>query len=906
MADQMRPVAQAAAVAVLASEKGWEAYHACASVRDGSSRKAANAYGARAFWLDVDVGPTKSYADERAALAAVLSFCGSVGLPAPLLVHSGGGWHCYWTLDETVAPDAWKPIAEALKQAAARAGLQTDPTRTADLASVLRPPGTSNYKRDLPAAVVLRHRECNPVTLQRFALCVGVRAAPADNSKFEVHTVAKEEPSYVEPIAYGCRQVARLRDTRGNISEPEWYAGLCLLAACADGAGVVQEWSSGHPDYNAADTERKFAHASRDSGPTTCAKYQSLFPSGCIGCPHAGKITSPIQLGRTGGNSGVRESGEGLPADLAGKPQGEVDGVAIPAAPRPFYFNASHALCIRVPDEENPGSDETITVYKAPLFLESVRENELTGAIALIVKHWLPMEGWLEAVLPWHDRSQKTVINAMAAQKINVPRAHERLTLNFIDASFDDFQARRKTEMEYASFGWRDGFQEFLLGTELYGAGGVARYVGVSGELLVRARHMRPYGNYDAWRAAAQPLFAHEQQGLMVVAAFASPLMKFVAESASAVIAAVSPEPRLGKSMGIIAARSVWGDDGAIDIATNDTSNSRFRMLSVLNGLPATWDDMRKSNDPEVIKQFVLSFSQGRDKNRLDRAGALRANSSGWSSILLATSNISIAELVGHDGETAQQARILEYRFEKMEGIKFSDGMDWERGLRANRGTAGRRFVQALLIPGMAEWLRSAVPQFVKEFETELARSDASFYASMLGCIKAAGIVLNKVGLLEFSVDRLCAFAVEKAKQMTQVMSETQTTPAQILARFLNENWMNALVVMDAFKPHADVIPKQEPRGKLFMRYEKNTRRCFVDVDAVRAWCRTKNIMFRDIQEKLNAAGVLTNIKKRINLGAGTNFSGGQIYCWEVDAEHPELGYVRLVDDVAKALKATG
>ena len=141
---------------------------------------------------------------------------------------------------------------------------------------------------------------------------------------------------------------------------------------------------------------------------------------------------------------------------------------------------------------------------------------------------------------------------------------------------------------------------------------------------------------------------------------------------------------------------------------------------------------------------------------------------------------------------------------------------------------------------------------------------------------------------------------------MTQVMSETQTTPAQILSRFLNENWMNALVVMDAFKPHADVIPKQEPRGKLFMRYEKNTRRCFVDVDAVRAWCRTKNIMFRDIQEKLNAAGVLTNIKKRINLGAGTNFSGGQIYCWEVDAEHPELGYVRLVDDVAKALKATG
>ncbi len=550
------------------------------------------------------------------------------------------------------------------------------------------------------------------------------------------------------------------------------------------------------------------------------------------------------------------------------------------------------------------GGSETVTVYKAPLFLESIRENELVGGMSLILKHWLPQEGWAEAVVPWNDRSQKTVINLMASQKINTPRATERLMLNYLETAIDDFQSRRKTEMEYASFGWRNDFSEFLLGTELYTVGGKPRFVGVSGELLVRAKHTRAFGSYDAWRVAAQPLFAYEQQGLMVVAAFASPLMKFVNETASAIIAAVSPEPRLGKSMGVIAARSIWGDDGGIDIATNDTSNSRFRMLSVLNGLPATWDDMRKSNDPEVIKQFVLSFSQGRDKNRLDRAGALRANTSGWSSILLATSNISIAELVGHDGETAQQARILEYRFEKMEGIKFSDGMDWERGLRANRGTAGRRYVQALMLPGMVEWLRAAIPQYVAEFEKALGRSDASFYASMLGCIKAAGQILNKVGMLEFSVDRLITFAVEKAKQMAQVMAETQSTPPQTLTKFVNDNWMNALVVADAFRPHQEVVPRQEPRGKLLMRYEMNTKRLYIELDALRTWCRTKNIMFRDIQEKLGIAGVLVNSKKRINLGAGTNFAaGGQVYCWEVQADHPELGYVKLVEAEKGPLK---
>ncbi len=591
---------------------------------------------------------------------------------------------------------------------------------------------------------------------------------------------------------------------------------------------------------------------------------------------------------------------------MLGSPQfNTLDGIALPILPKPYRFAPNHALMGQIFNEEAQAYEPT-QIYKCPLFLETIREHEQTGQVALILKHWLPQESWQEAIIPWQDRSQKAVINQMASQKINIPRASERLILNYLESLIDDFQSRRKTEMEYASFGWRSDFQEFLLGTELYSTAGKPRFVGVSGELLVRARHMRAFGSYDSWRSAAQPLFANEQQGIMVVAAFASPLMRFVNESASAVIAAVSPEPRLGKSMGLIAARSIWGDDSCIDIATNDTSNSRFRMMSVLNGIPATWDDMRKSNDPEVIKQFVLSFSQGRDKNRLDRAGALRANASGWASILLATSNISIAELVGHDGETAQQSRILEFRFEKMEGIKYSDGMEWERGLRANRGTAGRRYVQALTLPGMTDWLRVAVPQFVREFETELGRSDASFYASMLGCIKAAGIILNRVGMLEFSTDRLVAFAVKKAKEMTDLMYQAtaSSTPGGTLSKFINDNWMNALIVADPYRPHADVVPRQEPRGKLWMRYEMNSKRIYIETDALRAWCRSKNIMMRDLQAKLLDAGVVADHKRKINLGAGTNYSGGgQVYCWEVVSDHQALGHVRIVEAEKGPLK---
>ena len=92
--EWFRSISDAASYAFTASRRGVEVYHACAVYREKGSRKAANAIGARAFWVDIDVGPAKAYISERDALRACFAFADAVGLPAPLVVHSGGGWHC--------------------------------------------------------------------------------------------------------------------------------------------------------------------------------------------------------------------------------------------------------------------------------------------------------------------------------------------------------------------------------------------------------------------------------------------------------------------------------------------------------------------------------------------------------------------------------------------------------------------------------------------------------------------------------------------------------------------------------------------------------------------------------------------------------------------------------------------
>lgn len=149
------------AVAKYAHE-GKDVYHACACfIGEASERKAQYAIGAYGFWVDIDCGPDKAesgkgYADETVAEQALEKFCAECNLPHPnWLVRSGGGVHAYWIVDALVPTEDWRDHAQKLKEVAAKAGFLADPTRTADIASLLRVPGTSNHKYDPARPVVL-------------------------------------------------------------------------------------------------------------------------------------------------------------------------------------------------------------------------------------------------------------------------------------------------------------------------------------------------------------------------------------------------------------------------------------------------------------------------------------------------------------------------------------------------------------------------------------------------------------------------------------------------------------------------------------------------------------------------------------------------------------------------------
>jgi AAA domain len=313
---------------------GHTVYHACAAYKEArhdpkGTPRAQRRYGrtqhnascAKSFWLDVDAGPDKPYANWEAAAQAVATFCRATGLPTPLIVLSGLGIHVYWPLKEAVGPDTWERYARGLRSLCVEQGLHVDPTRTTDISSVLRTPGTHHRKEGV------REVQCGPLVgpfeLSTFDILLEYSEEHASRRSNKTivellgeppeyldlrppRNVTKDalaglkdfEPAYSELVAEHCEQVRELRDKQGNLQEPLWYAALGVLVFCKDGEKFAHEWSGGDERYTLEETGEKLDRARQLSGATTCRRFHELNHEPCERCPWWGKIKSPIVLGR--------------------------------------------------------------------------------------------------------------------------------------------------------------------------------------------------------------------------------------------------------------------------------------------------------------------------------------------------------------------------------------------------------------------------------------------------------------------------------------------------------------------------------------------------------------------------------------------------------------------------------
>lgn len=889
-------------------------YHGCASYND-KRRKADNAQSARSFWLDIDCGEGKPYADARAGAGAVCEFARRVELPPPLYVASGSGVHVYWTLEEDIDPQTWQRYALGLKALCHRHNLAAGPERTADIASILRPVGTHWRKR---GEIEVR---CGPLAgpypLAAFEVFLhgherrssGALDGVQQNNRIE-RTSVGERPriagaladlfdasdTHAEAVAAACPQLRALRDTKGRLAEPLWYACLGVLGYCGDAQRFAHEWSSGYDGYTYEETQERLERVKTLSGATTCAHFHSLNPKTCEACPHWQKIKSPISLGRSQ-SSGAREETQSAvrTTNIFSEPlkaeTGQTRALDLPDLPHDFFWRNDGALITR--SENARGGVVDIVVSRYPIYLDSVQIGEVRGQFNLLFKQRLPDRGYIDISLPSRDVFSSQSTSVFAERGANI---HEhQWFLKYVRAAIDLHYGAAKLNTRYDQFGWKDDDHSFLFGLDLYNGVGVKRIIG-SDELQIRCREdwVGPSrgGTLDGWRQAINALFAAgcEPQSVALLGAFAAPLMRFQErDEGGAIIHLVTRESGTGKSTALIGAASVWGRREGLGLTNDDTRISKALTLGALGNLPVIYDEIAL-RDPEAIRSFIINFTNGRDKMRATRAGEIKHTASTWQTLLISAANTSLSEMLSiQNTPEAPAYRVMEFALEIPEGLRHAQGDRLRRLLRANSGHAGKAYLEWLVRPENLAWTRTKLETVTQQvWEKTKFGPEYRFWVRTIAAIAVAGIIVKRLDLVDFSVDRIMMWLFENIGIGVESRKDREwTLPA--LAEFLLESVSNTLVMPAPFVQGRKQMPIHMPSHRLTVRSEISSHRYLIAISALRDWMAKRELNYREWVRSLENRKIIMRSRILATLAAGTDIPGAQVWCVEINSAHPAI-----------------
>ena len=252
-------------IAIRESLAGCDVYIALAAFKSNENRTSANAVEAACFWVDIDVGVEKAesgkgYRTIEEANIALIEFCVKTGIPLPTDdVNSGSGLHVYWGLDKAIGRELWQYLAQKLKELARYFNFLADPSRTADISSVLRIPGTKNYKYRpaLPVELLSTSNRRIPVNELAEIICETHRRLIGSPKP---KTVASIQPCNGKKLALF---EAALRLIDSDIEYDSWFRIAVVIfnetGGSRAGFELFDKWSSTGSKYGGrAETLKKW------------------------------------------------------------------------------------------------------------------------------------------------------------------------------------------------------------------------------------------------------------------------------------------------------------------------------------------------------------------------------------------------------------------------------------------------------------------------------------------------------------------------------------------------------------------------------------------------------------------------------------------------------------------------
>ena len=857
------------AIAQLVKATTADIYYALASYKQGFHlnekgkkviRVRQNVSKLKALWFDIDFKDGLSNPTE--VVAALREFSNRTGMPVPsILVHSGNGMHCYWPFDTEVPVDVWTPMAVALKELAVRHSLPADLACTADPCRVLRPVGSVNRKDpDNPKLVkgATTGELFSPDDLRATLLGSSAEAGGGlgdvpdfltgvvDTGSIESLSGQHRSGSMVEhfwsEIVKSCGVAKYYAESKGaDCSEPEWTAGLQLLAHCKDGELFVHEISSGHPDYDPEDTNEKWQQRlENDAGPTLCSTFAGYREDICKVCPHFRKIKSPLSLGE---EKNVTVSGKEFPLRSWRPVEGNLgmERKMFDAGSNQYFWEK---------------------VLKRTWELKAASKGLNDGVYSYTIVTRLGNSNPVEIDLPGSFLgSLPDLKKCLAEAGCPLPQSETSAWMDLMSTWLQEIQKARGVNDAVDRLGWMEKHEGeivkrvgFTAGDTCYmSSGEVKTGLRVSAEYKEIAKHYTPRGEYERWQTAAN--FLAEQNNpaftAILASAFAAPIFGYT-NMPGAMLTIVSTQSGLGKTSAMRCAQAVWGSPSNGMNSTTDTHLSVIRKVAFLNNLPVYWDEIRGQRSLENFYNTAFDVAQGKERTRLDSGAKLRTVNS-WKTMVVGASNESLFDFMAQQGgsSNAATARTFEIVVEPFDDPTRAARNAMFGALDANYGHAGKIYSEFLALN--EERVHNMTTEtYEKVYQSWGLTEGERFWAALVATLLVGARLASEAGIVHIDTKTLGAFLKQN---VTSLRIRTQssmlgTTPRELVVGYLQQH-QDGQITFDRFRSKgqpSEPIILSAPHQRVMIAKAANVYRFrkqdFID------WLRTsKKLSWSAVQE---------------------------------------------------------
>lgn len=689
-------------------------------------RKQVNAQGARAFWVDLDAGPEKAakhpgkvYVDRRAALAALEASLAAAGtLPDPTyVVNSGVGLHAYWCLTEEMVKEDWVRVAVRFRDTLVATGLLLDASRSKDIASILRIPGsihwgeTTRTGSEVRGALMGDGRLGDVVSPEAFIEgLLASRVQPERKAPRPAQASAQRPPAPKGTVSIGKFQVPAQALTRsaerasafGVLQPPEENAyNIKLVRRTLETMGSdlgYEEWRNVIWAVKATGWDCAYEILEDWCGTSTVEwgkPWQDELrrvwdsdasPTGGVGVGSiiawARKQRADDKLRFLSGEDAVQASQEKQRVVVRQTRTKRDVEFEVPKIEFPFRRRSDRpGLECRVPTGEDSAGEveyEWERFVNTDVFVVDRiynRDNSVSVALVKIEPHDGMTPFTINAA---HLASPAKTAEALANMGIscNGKRGWNHMSA-YLDKQVQDLIQERRAVRKMPSLGWHrtEEGMRFAHGEFIYREGGGQELVQYTDNVQALAENSRPTGSLEQWKQIID-LYSTEDYApaqAVFLLSMGAPLTRLTGEIGG-MVNFFTVGSGYGKSTIMKAALSVWG---AVQDPPNPntafvgrtTMNSAETLLSHANSLPVCLDELTKAIEnsgrklKDDLREFIYSATQGRGKARMKGSSDEIRDVGTWDVFLFSTSNAPLESLFAgntSNSNDAERARTLD------------------------------------------------------------------------------------------------------------------------------------------------------------------------------------------------------------------------------------------------------